>query len=378
MANEEENLAMHKQLIVIQENILFIIILSSNCFRIVFSDRVKASLKRMKGESILIQSGKKIVRRILILLLSLSLLSCKSDFKYTDSRIAMGTSVSITIYDEKDKPLLADAFSLIYEIENKISPRIETSYVHKINMNAGISPVAVPEDVFSLVSYSFQMREETQGVFDPLVGALSELWAIGSDSPRVPSKQEIEEALPLLDGDEVVLDEADKTVFLKKEGMRLDLGGIGKGYAADCVRDFLLSNGVEKAIINLGGNIHVLGGKSESEDWKIGISDPANPTSYITLVDARDESVVTSGSYERFFIEDGKSYHHILDTKTGYPTESDLLSASVVAKESILADCLSTVVFASGSDKAEEIAKRFGVELIIYTKDGSLIRYGEP
>ena len=326
----------------------------------------------------MILAGKIAIRNIIILILcTLCLFSCSNeDEKYSDSRIAMGTSVTITVYDKKDKEYISGAFDLIYEIERKISNKQENSYVSKINEKAGLEAVDVPEDVFKLIEYSLWMSQETGNLFDPAIGALSAIWGIGSDSPRVPSEDEIQRVLPLLNPNDIVLDSTNNSVFLKKEDMMLDLGGIGKGYAADIVKDYLKKCGVERAIINLGGNIYALGGKTANDGWKIGISNPENPTQYITLVDARDESVVTSGGYERYFEDEGIIYHHILNPSTGYPYDSNLLSASIITDQSILADALSTTVFAGGKEVAEEMAEKFGVAIIIYTKDKEIITYG--
>ena len=326
----------------------------------------------------MILTGKISIRNTIILLLcALFLSSCaKKDEKYSDSRIAMGTSVTITVYDKEDREYLPGAFDLIYEIERKISAKTLNSYISKINEKAGLEAVQVPEDVFKLIEYSLWISKETGNLFDPAIGALSEIWGIGSDSPKVPSEDEIQRVLPLLDPNDIVLDGSNNSVFLKKEGMKLDLGGIGKGYAADMVKEYLKSSGVERAIVNLGGNIYALGGKTDKDDWKIGISNPKNPTQYIALVDARDETVVTSGGYERYFEEDDMVYHHILNPKTGYPYDSNLLSASIITDQSILADALSTAVFAGGREIAGEISEKFGVAIIIYTEDKELITYG--
>ena len=290
----------------------------------------------------------------------------------------MGTSVSITVYDKDDKAFLDGVFSLLYDIEKKISAKLDSSYISEINRNAGIMPVSVPDDVYSLVEYSLWISEKTEGLFNPAIGALTSIWSIGSDSAKIPSQDEINQVLPLLSTDDIVLDSENKTVYLKKKGMKLDLGGIGKGYAADSVRDYLVSNGVERAIVNLGGNIYALGRKNNEEKWKVGIMDPNASGKYVTLVEVEDKSVVTSGGYERFFEKDGVVYHHILNSETGFPFESDLLSATIVTDNSTLADALSTTVFAGGKEIAEEISERFGVAVIIYTEDKEIITYGNP
>ncbi len=289
----------------------------------------------------------------------------------------MGTSVSITVYDKDDREYLSGAFDLIYEIERKISNKIDSSYISQINKMAGKEEVVVPDDVFELIKYSLYISDNTEGLFNPLIGALSSLWAIGTENAKVPEKSELDAALALVDRDDIVLDDQKNSVYLKKEGMMLDLGGIGKGYAADAIKEYLLSKNVERAIINLGGNIYTIGRKSEDEAFKVGIMDPEESGKYILLIDAENISVVTSGAYERFFEQDGALYHHILDSNTGYPYETDLLSASIITDESTLADGLSTAVFAGGTSYAKEIANKFSVSIVLYTKNHEIIKYGE-
>lgn len=329
----------------------------------------------------MILADRKKTRNIIILILSLLILvSCtkkKEDVRISDSRIAMGTTVSIAVYDEKDKEYLTPAFDLVYDIEKLISNKLSSTYVSLINQNAGIAPVEVPEELFSLIEYAMNMNEKTDGLFNPAIGALSSLWGIATDNAKVPDEESLEKALLLINPGDVVLDKENSTVYLKKAGMMLDLGGIGKGYASNKVRDFLVSKGVERAIINLGGNVHTIGTKSNGQKWKVGIMNPESHGSYIALVDTADQCVITSGGYERFFEEDGVIYHHILDSSTGYPFVSDLLSATIITDDGILGDALSTSAFAGGKEYAEKLAKKFGVKIIVYTTEKELITFDE-
>ena len=196
---------------------------------------------------------------------------------------------------------------------------------------------------------------------------------------RVPEQYEIDAVLPLLSCSDIVFDDSLKTVYLKKKGMKLDLGAIGKGYAVDKLREYFLSNGVEKAIINLGGNVYVLGWKNkiEREKWRVGIVDPLAQSNMLTEVDIMNKAVSTSGGYERYFESDGIRYHHILSSATGYPTDSDALSATVISTDGALADALSTAAFSGGSEKAKELSEKFSVYIIIYTKSNQILRFGE-
>ncbi|MFA5698969.1 MAG: FAD:protein FMN transferase, partial [Sphaerochaeta sp.] len=188
---------------------------------------------------------------------------------------------------------------------------------------------------------------------------------------NLPSDEEIQALLPLVDYTRVVLDEETLSVYLPITGMVLDLGGIAKGWAADEVARVLSGH---KGIINLGGNVLVMGSKPDSSPWRIGIQDPDNTRgSYIGIVDMINSTLVTSGPYERFFEHEGTIYHHILDTKTGYPVISPLTSVSIITQRSVIADGLSTSVYALGIEQGLELVNRLdGVEAVLLTEDGSI------
>ena len=317
---------------------------------------------------------KGIALKVGLIILSLLLLASCSEKTMTDSRFVLGTVCTITINGSDDEALMSSAFDLLYEIDRSISRFDENSWVYKINENAGKEAVAVPEDIFALIKASLEMAESTDGVFNPAIGPLSSLWGFGTESARVPEKSEIEAVLPLVDYHLVTLSEEDSSVFLEKEGMALDLGAVGKGWACDKLRAFLEGEGVESALLNLGGNIAVIGSYKDGEPWKIGIQRPFEDRgAYFTIVSAVDESVVVSGGYQRYIEQDGVFYHHILSSHTGYPADTDLISAAVITESSTLADMLSTTLFASGSEKAEEIARRFKVRTILLTEDLEVI-----
>ena len=295
--------------------------------------------------------------------------SC-SQKSISDNRFVLGTVCSVTINGTDDEELLSSSFDLLYEIDRRISRFDEDSWIYRINENAGRSAVSVPRDVYELIKASLEMAEKTDGVFNPAIGPLSALWGFGTDSARVPERAEIEAVLPLLDWHAITLSDDDLSVFLEKEGMALDLGAVGKGWACDELRDYLLERGVESALINLGGNIAVIGSNG-GEPWRIGIQRPfAETGEYFTIVSLADgQSLVTSGGYQRYIEEDGVMYHHILSSETGYPYQSDLLSASIITESATLGDFLSTTLFAVGRDDAEMIASEFGVRVILLSED---------
>ena len=217
------------------------------------------------------------------------------------------------------------------------------------------------------------MAEETEGLFNPAIGPLTALWGIGTENARIPSDDEIAAVLPLLDWRSIILDDEERSVFLKEKGMSLDLGAVGKGWAADMVQGYLESLSIEHAIVNLGGNILLVGGKKDGSGWNVGIKDPENTSSVFMRLSIEDGTVITSGGYQRYIEKDGVIYHHILDSRTGYPFTTDILSATVINPSGTLGDMLSTVLFAAGSEKAEAIASQHGVRAILKLEDGRVI-----
>lgn len=289
----------------------------------------------------------------------------------------MGTIVSVTLYESYDDKI-DDIFSYIYSLDSMISRYNEKSYIAMINSNAGISPVTVPDEVYGLVKVSLEMAKETDGLFNPAIGPLSSLWGFGTEEARMPSSNEIESVLPLLDWRKIKLSDDDNSVFLENEGMAIDLGAVGKGWAADMIDSYLDELGVEHALVNLGGNVLLHGGKADGSAWRVGIRDPENLSSSYASVAIEDGTVITSGGYQRYIEKDGEIYHHILNPETGYPFQTDILSATVIGDSGTLSDMLSTVIFASGSDKAEEIADKHDVSIILKLTDGSVINTYSP
>ncbi len=310
-----------------------------------------------------------------MLILLILLASCSEQY-VSDSRIALGTAVYVSV--KGDEELLDSAFDAIYSADRAISRFTEGSWIWKINENAGIQPVQVPDDIYDLIKRSFSMAYDTDGIFNPMIGPLSALWGMGTENARVPEESEIEAVLPLLDYHKAVLDDESRTVFLPEKGMALDLGAVGKGWASDLVRDRLLEGGAESALVNLGGNIAVIG-DHDGKPWRIGIQRPgAEPGSYFMLIEAEDTSVVTSGGYQRYIEKDGVVYHHILSSETGYPAETDLISATVIAPDGTLCDMLSTTLFAAGSSSAYDIAAKYGVRAVLLTEDLEIIDTDSP
>ena len=253
-----------------------------------------------------------------------------------------------------------------------------TRITNEMSMNEGSDLFAVnaaaPEGVQVCAETAGALQQAlayaalTTGAFDPTIGPVSALWDISGD-PRVPSAEELAAAVQLVDYTGVTLNGT--TVSLAQSGMMLDLGGIGKGYAADLAAQIYEKHGVQSALLNLGGNIFVYGAKADGSDYRIGLRDPYGDASdYFAVLPVRDTSVVTSGIYERYFESNGVTYHHLFNPQTGYPTDNGLAAVTVVCTNSTEADALSTALFVMGLEKGLAFAQGLaGVEAVFVTTD---------
>lgn len=266
--------------------------------------------------------------------------------------------------------ILKEIQSRIQNIEQKMSLKLEDSEVVKINDNAGIHPVNVSDDTFYVIEKSLKYSELSSGAFDVSVGNLVQLWGIGTENEKIPSENEIKTALSTVNYKNVVMDSEQKTIFLQQKGMSIDLGAIAKGYAADAINEILKKYQVNSAIINLAGNIYIHGDKN-GEPFKVGIQNPyEHRGDFLGIYEAANQSIVTSGIYERYFEKEGKRYHHILSTNTGYPVENELVAVSIISTNSIDGDALSTSVFALGLEQGMPLVESLDdVEAIFITHD---------
>lgn len=314
---------------------------------------------------------------MILCLCILSILSAGCDSqKMTSSmkekeEFIFGTLVSLKLYEPVADSVFQTVFDDMRDVENRMTVKGMTSELIAVNKAAGINPVIVSEDTYEVIATAKKAAEESAGAFDITVYPVVALWGIGTDQARVPSESEIAAQLKYVGYNDLILDPDEQSVFLKRTGMGLDLGGIAKGYAADRISKMLKSMGVESGIINLGGNILAMGSKADGSAWKIGIQNPMSDRGeYIGIAEVVNQTVVTSGIYERYFEMDGKRYHHIMDTKTGYPADNELAGVSILATSSIDADALSTTCFVLGTEKALEFLKnKPDIDALFITKD---------
>ncbi len=318
------------------------------------------------------------MRKVIILpLIMILLVSCslgKHEPK-SDNRFLLDTICIITLYNGEEQKIFNDAFDIIEKEEQIFSLQKDESNLSEINMNAGVKPTIVPENIFNILEVSKYYSKITDGAFDPTIAPLVKLWAIGEDKTETPPlSKEISSRRNLVDSRNLLLQD-NNSVFLSEKEMMIDLGGIAKGYIADRVKDYLVLKGVQRAIIDLGGNIVVIGSKADNKPWNIGVRNPFEPPgNYFGVISVVDKTVVTSGIYERFFISNGIRYHHILDPETGYPVVNNLASVTIISDNSVDADALSTSLFILGVDKGLDLIEQIdGSEAIFATKDNKVI-----
>ena len=295
------------------------------------------------------------------------------------------TVIQITLYNTEDETILDGCFALAEKYENLFSATKEGSDVWKIN-HAGGEAVTVSEETVTLLTTATDYANATEGAIDPTIRPVSELWNFGSgNGAHVPEDAAIKAALSHVSYDHIRFGTAPsdetgepvlRTVTLTDPKAAVDLGFIAKGYIADKMKEYLLSQGVASACISLGGNVLAIGEKPDGTPFRIGIQEPfAEEGTAIDTVEIRDTSVVTSGIYERCFYEDGVFYHHVLDTSTGYPVDNELASVTIICDSSTRADALSTSCLCLGLDKGRKfLDAQKDVAYLLITKDGTQYR----
>lgn len=296
----------------------------------------------------------------------------KMENRHEATSFAMDTIMTFTVIHEDGDELIIDAEQEIRRLENLLSITLENSEITRLNASAGKEAVEVSEDTWILLDAGKKLGAGTGGAFDIAISPVVKAWGFTEAEHHVPTQAELDALLPLTDPEDVILDK--KTVFLQKEGMAVDLGGITKGYASDKVASMLKGKGVESAIISLGGNVYGIGTKPNGEKWEVALANPLDANDYCGLISIEDKAVVTSGGYQRFFEENGKKYHHIIDPATGYPAENGLLSVTIISESGMEADVLSTALFVMGLENALEYwQKNGGFEAIFITEAGEVV-----
>lgn len=288
-----------------------------------------------------------------------------------------GTNIKISIYHNNPDPILSTCEMLLTYYHKLLSFYDDESIISKINQNAGIKSIQVDDETFKLIQSGKLHSLEEKSNLNICLGPLVKLWDIGFDSAKVPSDGKLNQALKHTDPNNLILDKYTNNVYLSKKGMSINLGAIAKGFIADALLTYLKEQGIISAIIDLGGNIltHGFNLKSPTLNWRIGLQNPLEKRGiHLTTLELNDLSIVTSGVYERKSIVNGNAYHHIINPKTGRPLNTNMLSLSIISKESLNADIYSTMYFGIPFDEIELASKDKGFDAIAIYK-GNILRY---
>lgn len=311
----------------------------------------------------------------LILFVLLNCTGCKQQenteqLRSEASLFAMNTYMTFTAFGENAQAALTDVKQMVQQTEGLWSVTDENSEIYRANHSNGQS-TDISEETADILSFMLEMAEKTDGALEPTIYPVLTEWGFTTDTKRIPSQEQIEKQLLNVGYERIKLDGNRLTV---PKGMQLDLGAVGKGYTADLAEQILKDYGIESAVINLGGNIQVVGTRPDGSDWRVGIRDPFGDGN-LGILEISDAAVVTSGGYENFFEdEEGNVYWHILDASTGYPAENGLLSVTVVSSEGKLSDALSTSLFVMGAEAAEEYWRtNGGCEMLLVTEQNEII-----
>lgn len=302
----------------------------------------------------------------------------KSQEPISTTAIKLNTAVTITIYDSQNKNLLTECMNLCDKYEKIFSRTASDSELYKLN-HRQLTPVdgtdntyQVSDSLAELIQKGLYYSDLSDGAFDIAIEPLTSLWDFTAEDPQVPEDSLIQNALSKCDYHNISVGGKDNNeITLKTDDTAIELGAIAKGYIADRLKEYLISQDVKSAIINLGGNVLCIGGKPDDSSFKIGIQKPfADRSETIAVMDIKDKSVVSSGVYERCFEQDGTLYHHLLNPKTGYPYDNGLIAVTIISDQSVDGDALSTTCFALGLEDGLKLAESLDdVQAFFVTSD---------
>lgn len=295
-----------------------------------------------------------------------------------ETRALMDTFCEVSCYDnDKNKSLIAigAAFKEMERVERIFSKFDENSEVSKINSTAGLERVNISKEVFGLTERAVYYSGISKGAFDVTVAPLMETWGFVRKHNSMPSREIVENALKCVGYKNIELDSKESTIRFLNKDLKIDFGGIAKGYAVDRAKDVLVSRGIRDGLINLGGNMFALGSAPGRKNWKIGVEDPRNKGKLLYSFELTGKAISTSGNYERFFEAGGRRYSHIINPVTGEPCEG-IISVTVVSDSAETADALSTAIFVMGEEKGIGLAKAVkNIQVLMLKEDGKIILY---
>lgn len=310
-----------------------------------------------------------------ILALSVSIGSAQQSYKRTLKMMGSRFDITVVAADSISANGYIDtAIGEIDRIEKLISSWDPKSQTSKINQNAGIQPVTVDPELFDLIDRAIGLSRLTDGAFDISYASMDRIWKFDGSMTEMPTESALRKSVARVGYDNILLDKVNSTVFLKKNGMKIGFGGIGKGYAADKAKQLLKSKGVSSGIINASGDMNTWGVQPDGSEWKVAITNPLNKNKAFALLPLNNGAVVTSGNYEKFVEFGGKRYTHIIDPRTGYPS-SGIISVTVFAPSAELADALATSVFVMGREVGlDRINQMPNIECIIIDDKGNITK----
>lgn len=272
---------------------------------------------------------------------------------------AMDTYMTVTAYGADAEDAVEESIAEIERLDKLLTATTDSGEIYAVNHSGGGE---LSSDSMYLLERSEELYEATDGAFNITIFPVMDVWGFVSDEFAVPSTEELQKKLALVDFEQLEIDQENCCVEMNKDGMAIDLGGIAKGYTSTQIADIFREHGVETGLINLGGNVHVVGTKTDGTKWKVGIQSPDSTDEYLGVLAVSDCAVITSGGYERYFEEEGITYHHIIDPETGYPANNGLISVTIISKDGTLADGLSTSLYIMGLEDAKEFWQKHSEE----------------
>ena len=284
---------------------------------------------------------------------------------------AMDTYMTLTAYGEHAQEAVDKAAERVEALDALLSTGNENSEIYQLNQNG---EATLSEEGGYLVERALELYKKTEGAFDIEIYPVMQAWGFPTQDYHVPDDDTLKEKLALADASKVNYDKDTRKIFFDQDGMEIDLGGIAKGYTSSQIMQIYQDCGVTSGLVNLGGNVQALGCKTDGSKWRVAIQSPDDTEEYLGILEIEDQAVITSGGYERYFEEDGVTYHHIIDPATGYPADSGLISVTIVSDDGTLADGLSTSLFIMGEEKAAQFWRENSdeFEAIMETSDGEL------
>ena len=282
---------------------------------------------------------------------------------------AMDTYMTVTAYGENAEAAVDAAQAEIERLDALLSTGDADSEIAKLNADGSAE---LSEDAGYLTERALELYQETDGAFDIAIYPVMEAWGFPTQNFQVPSQETLDQLLPLTDAGNISYDKETRKISFGVEGMKIDLGGIAKGYTSSRIMDIYKDNGITSGLVNLGGNVQALGTKTDGTKWKIAVQSPDDTEDYLGILSVQDKAVITSGGYERYFEQDGVTYHHIIDPKTGYPADTGTISATVICESGALSDALSTMCILLPVDQAFKLVKSFDADAILIDEDKNI------